>query len=36
VTTTDRLLLPPIELFCRLVQDRAEKLGLLNAHPESP
>jgi DNA-binding transcriptional LysR family regulator len=31
VTTTDRILLPPIESFCQLVQARSEKLELLNA-----
>ncbi len=30
VTTTDRILLPPIEYFCQLVQTRAAALGLLN------
>jgi DNA-binding transcriptional LysR family regulator len=34
VTTTDRILLPPIASFCQLVQARAEKLGLLNADPD--
>ncbi len=30
VTTTDRILLPPIESFCQLVKARAATLGLLN------
>jgi DNA-binding transcriptional LysR family regulator len=34
VTTTDRILLPPIDFFCGLVQARAEKLGLFDADPD--
>jgi DNA-binding transcriptional LysR family regulator len=34
VTTTDRIVLPPIDTFCRLVQLRADKLVQMNTNPD--